>query len=133
MAKIIQILELGGNLYGLGDDGVTYQAKADCEWVEVIKALQKTKALSVKPSTAFKPPVQQTIEVYMRERGLNFNQAVDQAGKFFDFYASKGWMVGKNKMKDWKAAVRNWLKNYAPPSTANDNDTSWIKGVEDML
>lgn len=28
--------------------------------------------------------------------------------KFFNFYESKGWMVGKNKMKDWQAAVRNW-------------------------
>ena len=28
--------------------------------------------------------------------------------RFVDFYASKGWMVGKNKMKDWKAAIRNW-------------------------
>jgi hypothetical protein len=30
--------------------------------------------------------------------------------KFINFYESKGWMVGKNKMKDWKAAVRNWIK-----------------------
>ena len=28
--------------------------------------------------------------------------------QFIDFYASKGWMVGKNKMKDWKAAIRTW-------------------------
>jgi hypothetical protein len=31
--------------------------------------------------------------------------------RFHDFYSSKGWMVGKNKMKDWKAAARNWLSN----------------------
>ena len=31
------------------------------------------------------------------------------AQRFHDFYSSKGWMVGKNKMKDWKAAARNWL------------------------
>jgi len=30
--------------------------------------------------------------------------------KFINFYESKGWMVGKNKMKDWRAAVRNWIK-----------------------
>ena len=35
------------------------------------------------------------------------NNRVD-AIKFFNFYESKGWMVGKNKMKDWQAAVRNW-------------------------
>ena len=30
------------------------------------------------------------------------------ADRFVDFYESKGWMVGKNKMKDWRAAVRTW-------------------------
>ena len=30
------------------------------------------------------------------------------ADAFIDFYASKDWMIGRNKMKDWKAAVRNW-------------------------
>jgi len=33
-----------------------------------------------------------------------------ESSKFYDFYTSKGWMVGKNKMKDWKAAARNWAK-----------------------
>jgi len=37
------------------------------------------------------------------------NVEVD-ANKFINFYESKGWMVGKNKMKDWKAAIRNWSK-----------------------
>jgi len=32
------------------------------------------------------------------------------AQRFHDFYTSKGWMVGKTKMKDWKAAARNWLR-----------------------
>ena len=32
------------------------------------------------------------------------------AEKFFDFYESKGWMIGKNKMKNWKAALRTWEK-----------------------
>jgi hypothetical protein len=31
--------------------------------------------------------------------------------KFFDFYSSNGWRVGKNTMKDWKAAVRTWENN----------------------
>jgi uncharacterized protein (DUF2164 family) len=33
------------------------------------------------------------------------------AERFIDFYSSKGWMVGKNKMKDWKASVRTWLRS----------------------
>lgn len=40
---------------------------------------------------------------YISEKGLSVN-----AEYWFDYYASKGWMVGKTKMKDWKAAVRTW-------------------------
>lgn len=63
-------------------------------------------------SSRFVPPTQTEVSAYMIERGVN-NQS--EAEKFFDFYSSKGWMVGKNKMKDWKAAVRNWLKSYSTP------------------
>lgn len=51
----------------------------------------------------FKPPTIQDVKAYCIERG----NEVDPE-RFIDFYESKGWMVGKNKMKDWKAAVRNW-------------------------
>ena len=40
---------------------------------------------------------------------MNRHNNVDPE-KFVDFYAAKGWMIGKNKMKDWKAAVRTWEK-----------------------
>ena len=51
----------------------------------------------------FTPPTIQDVKAYCIERG----NGVDPE-RFIDFYESKGWMVGKNKMKDWKAAVRNW-------------------------
>lgn len=57
----------------------------------------------------FSPPTHQEALQYFIERGVNDS---NEAMKFVDFYEMKGWMVGKNKMKDWKAAVRNWLKNY---------------------
>lgn len=53
--------------------------------------------------TRFSPPSLDEVQAYISERG----SAVD-AQQFVDFYASKGWMVGKNRMKDWKAAVRTW-------------------------
>lgn len=52
------------------------------------------------------------ISEYCKER----NNKVD-AEKFYNFYTSKGWMVGKNKMKDWQAAVRNWEKDCKPEKT----------------
>lgn len=56
-----------------------------------------------KKNGAFAPPSLQEVSDYCNERsnGINPNQ-------WYDFYSAKGWMVGKNKMKDWKAAVRTW-------------------------
>ena len=51
----------------------------------------------------FIPPTVEEVGAYCTERG----NSVDPEA-FVDFYASKGWMIGKNKMKDWKAAVRTW-------------------------
>lgn len=53
----------------------------------------------------FQKPTLQEIKDYCNER----KNDVD-SNKWFDFYESKGWMIGKNKMKDWKAAVRTWGK-----------------------
>jgi hypothetical protein len=54
-------------------------------------------------SQKFIKPTVEEIEAYCRER----NNGID-AQQFYDFYESKGWLIGKNKMKDWKAAVRTW-------------------------
>jgi len=43
------------------------------------------------------------VAAYCEERGKGVNPKM-----WFDFYSAKGWMIGKNKMKDWKAAVRTW-------------------------
>lgn len=54
----------------------------------------------------FVPPTADEVREYCQSRG---NGIV--AEEFIDFYTSKGWMVGKNKMKDWKAAVRTWERS----------------------
>ena len=54
----------------------------------------------------FTPPTLEEVTAYCEER----NNDVDPQ-RFIDFYESKGWMVGKTKMKDWKASVRTWEKN----------------------
>lgn len=67
----------------------------------VIKEEQKTKR--------FKPPFVEEVYEYCKER----NNGID-AQAFVDFYESKNWMVGKNKMKDWKACVRTWERRQKP-------------------
>lgn len=59
-----------------------------------------------KPKSVFTPPSLDEIKEYAQSRG-DAAAAVD-VNRFHDFYASKGWMVGKNKMKDWEAAFRTW-------------------------
>lgn len=54
----------------------------------------------------FTPPTKKDIVTYCFESGHDID-----ADAFIDFYESKNWMVGKNKMKDWKAAVRNWERH----------------------
>lgn len=61
----------------------------------------------------FTPPTIEEAADYFKERGCLLESEVE---KFLDFYSSKGWMVGRNKMKDWKAAVRNWLKGKSSVS-----------------
>ena len=57
------------------------------------------------------PPTLENVSEYCREMGYT---NVD-AERFIDFYTSNGWMVGKNRMKDWKAAVRNWDRREKNP------------------
>ena len=73
-----------------------------------------------KSSSIFKPPTEDEVRAYCEERG----NAVD-AGKFYDFYSSKGWMVGKNKMKDWKAAVRTWEREAGKAEPQEDWAKLW--------
>lgn len=67
----------------------------------------------------FVPPSVEEVRAYCLERGNNIN-----AEQFVDFYTAKGWKVGNNSMKDWKAAVRTWEQRdkraeapKAPPKT----------------
>jgi len=65
-----------------------------------------------KKSNKFIPPTLEEVKAYCQERKNNVD-----ANKFVDFYESKGWMIGKNKMKDWKAAVRTWERKDKPKTT----------------
>lgn len=79
-----------------------------------------------KKSTRFIPPTVEEVAAYCKER----NNRVD-AGRFVDFYTAKGWMVGKNRMKDWKSAVRTWERNntgYQKPATQKINRDDYDNG-----
>lgn len=82
--------------------------KSDIE-IELEKEIEKDKDNNIgdKPKrTRFIPPTREEVQAYCL--GRNNNVDVE---RFIDHYTSNGWMVGKNKMKDWKAAVRTWERN----------------------
>ena len=66
----------------------------------------KKKDTKVSKEKSFQPPTVENVREYCQAGGYRVD-----AEYFVDFYTAKGWMVGKNKMKDWKAAVRNWTRN----------------------
>ena len=63
-------------------------------------------AINIVPLTRFVPPTEEEVAIYCNERRNHVN-----AQKFVDYYSSNGWKVGRNPMKDWKAAVRTWEKS----------------------
>jgi len=103
----------------LGDDAIeVYETLASCT-TETEKRQSREETEHIKRThQKFTPPTVDEVRAYMLERGTTSDPE-----RFVDFYESKGWMVGKNKMKDWKAAVRNWERNAGPkgkPMRGND-------------
>ncbi len=74
--------------------------------IEIDKEKKIKKEKSTVKAKAFTIPAIDEIKEYCKERKNNVD-----AEKFFDYYESKGWLVGKTKMKNWQAAIRNWEKN----------------------
>lgn len=68
-----------------------------------------------KEKNVFKKPTIEEIEAYVKEKNYSVNAKI-----FYNFYESKGWYIGKNKMKNWKSAVATWenkIKNERKTKT----------------
>lgn len=63
-------------------------------------------SMAASPREGFVPPTVAEVAEYCASRGNGID-----ADEFVDFYTSKGWFVGRNKMRDWRAAVRTWEKS----------------------
>jgi hypothetical protein len=60
----------------------------------------------IKVNKGFVKPSIEEVKAYMSELKMN-----DLSEQWFNHYEATGWMIGKNKMKDWKASVRTWKAN----------------------
>jgi hypothetical protein len=96
----------------------TYQEKEEEKEKEELLKKDISNEISKKSTRQkkFVPPTVEKVAAYCLER----KNKVD-AAYFVDHYTSNGWKVGKQNMKDWKAAVRTWEKNgYNQPSKKQD-------------
>lgn len=110
----------------------------------VIKLIEKYDLYSIKgvdnidtsdsPKTSlkrFKKPTTEEIQSYCTERKNNVDSM-----KFFNFYESNGWKVGKNAMKDWKASIRTWESNSINKSNTDSkigNQLNSWQGARDII
>ena len=77
----------------------------------------------------FEKPSISDIKQYCIERNNNVN-----AEQFFDYYESNGWKVGKNSMKDWKAAVRTWERSeYRKTNSKKNSKEDAINVVNNLM
>lgn len=74
--------------------------------IDTDKEIEKEREKGKKAGSRFVPPTLEEVSAFIAENNYRVN-----AEKFIDYYNANGWMVGKTKMKDWKAAVRNWHRN----------------------
>ena len=86
--------------------------------IEIEKEIHSSASTTTKRKRFEKPSISD-IKQYCMERNNNID-----ASQFFDYYESNGWKVGKNSMKDWKAAVRTWEKNSYTNTTKQTKKTN---------
>lgn len=77
--------------------------------------ITELKKENIKKEKKFQKPTLEEIKNYCQERNKNVNPE-----KWLNHYESNGWLVGKNKMKDWKAAIRTWEDNKFDKSKTQD-------------
>lgn len=77
-----------------------------------------------KAPSRFTPPTLEEVKAYCLERKNNVDPE-----HFINYYTSNGWLVGKNKMRDWKAAVRTWERNGYSNSSSGSNKSSQLVNI----
>lgn len=90
---------------GIPSTGIPSIGKDRLGKVRLEESTEKAPDEPAHRSPKFTPPTVEEVRAYCKER----KNSVDPE-RFVDFYSAKGWMIGKDKMKDWKASVRTWEK-----------------------
>lgn len=84
----------------------------------IVDESSKTTKKKIIPLKNQIPPRLEDVADYCSQRNNNIDPQT-----FIDFYESKGWLIGKEKMKDWQASVRTWEKRHKPSDNSNKSST----------
>ena len=97
--------------------------------IKIEKEIDSSAKSTTTKRKRFEKPTLSEIKQYCIERKNNVN-----AEHFFDYYESNGWKVGKNSMKDWKAAVRTWERSeYRKPNSKKNSKEDAINVVNNLM
>lgn len=97
--------------------------------IEIEKEIHSSAKSTTTKRKRFEKPTLSQITQYCLERNNNVN-----AEQFYDYYESNGWKVGKNAMKDWKAAVRTWERSeYRKPNSKKNSKEDAINVVNNLM
>lgn len=91
---------------------------SDAKAVKGAAKIYRKRADKFDPPTKFVKPDLEEVSAYFTEL-----KAVDP-DSFFDFYESKGWLVGKVSMKDWRASARKWVRENQSNGKGNGNGSA---------
>lgn len=79
-------------------------------------------------SKKFTPPTLEELQAYCLEKGIELD-----CEYFLDYYNSNGWVVGKNKMRDWKATARNWARRNNDKPRAKTQPVNEFEALKEEL
>lgn len=97
--------------------------------IEIEKEIHSSAKSTTTKRKRFEKPTLSQITQYCLERNNNVN-----AEQFYDYYESNGWKVGKNSMKDWKAAVRTWERSeYRKPNSKKNSKQDTLNDMRDLM
>lgn len=110
----------------LSQDINIYSNSSSCTTSNSLEDM-KDKSLREENKRFVKPTIEEVFQ-YVYEQGYQMNSEA-----FYDFYESKNWMVGKNKMKDWKAAIRNWYRNEKNKNASHQTNRTSVGGATGIV
>ena len=101
--RIIRVFNKLNRVFNNGEEGIKYSKGGYLENDKENNTITNNTNNNITTKARFKKPSIDEVKLYIEERGN-----IIDANRFYNYYESNGWKVGRNKMKCWKSACRGW-------------------------